>query len=109
MTASGTRAIESYLKEFPNTGRGKEHMLFSENALVYDAVWTFAKALNDLDSLQSIQLEPLSCEQPGPWADGEKVLSYLKEVDHLGLTGEIKFDADGYRTDFQLELMEKMR
>ncbi|XP_023349086.1 glutamate receptor ionotropic, kainate 2 isoform X2 [Eurytemora carolleeae] len=109
LTASGTRAIESYLKEFPNTGRGKEHMLFSENALVYDAVWTFAKALNDLDSLQSIQLEPLSCEQPGPWADGEKVLSYLKEVDHLGLTGEIKFDADGYRTDFQLELMEKMR
>merc|ERR1719495_922533 len=97
------------MKEFPNTGRGKDHALFADNALIYDAVWTFAKALNDLDSLQSIQQQKLSCDEASPWADGEKVLSYLKEVEHIGLTGEIRFDADGYRTDFQLELMEKVR
>jgi hypothetical protein len=37
------------------------------------------------------------------------MLSYLREVEVFGLTGEIKFDADGFRTDFQLDLMEKHR
>jgi hypothetical protein len=37
------------------------------------------------------------------------MLSYLREVELFGLTGEIKFDADGLRTDFQLDLMEKHR
>jgi len=39
----------------------------------------------------------------------EQMLSYLREVEVFGLTGEIKFDADGFRTDFQLDLMEKHR
>ena len=37
------------------------------------------------------------------------MLSYLKEVDHLGLTGEIRFDSDGFRTEVQLDLIEKVR
>ena len=32
-----------------------------------------------------------------------------QEVEHVGLTGEIKFDAEGYRTDFSLDLVEKVR
>jgi len=111
LTDPDTDAAHAYLKEFPNNGKGKEHPLYSANALAYDAVWTFAKALNDLDSLQSIQLTGLSCEeeQVMPWSDGERVLGYLKEVEHVGLTGEIKFDAEGYRTDFSLDLIEKVR
>ena len=38
-----------------------------------------------------------------------EVLGYLKEVEHMGLTGEIKFDAEGFRTDFKLDLIEKIR
>ena len=45
-------AALQYLKNFPNDGEGKEHYLYSENALIHDAVRVFAKALNDLDSLQ---------------------------------------------------------
>ena len=37
------------------------------------------------------------------------MLSYLKEVDHLGLTGEIRFDSEGFRTEVQLDLIEKVR
>ena len=33
---------------------------------------------------------------PPPW-----------QVEYTGLTGEIKFDADGFRTHFPLDLMEK--
>ena len=42
------------------------------------------------------------------WADGEKVLNYLHQVDTLGLTGEIRFDEQGFRTDIQLDLIEKV-
>ena len=62
------------------------------------------------------------------WADGEKVLNYLhqvkisenifmkiiknislkNQVDTLGLTGEIRFDTEGFRTDIQLDLIEKV-
>ena len=76
---------------------------------MYDSVQVFAKALNNLDSLSTIQPMALSCDAAGSWPDGEKVLSYLKEVDHMGLSGEIRFDAEGFRTDFQLDLMEKYR
>ena len=47
-----------------------------------------------------------SCTAQATWPDGEKVLNYLKDVDHLGLTGEIRFDSDGFRTDIQLDLIE---
>merc|ERR1719412_2287737 len=99
--------VQQYLKKFPNSGTGKENYLFSSNALIHDAVRVFAKALNDLDSLHDMELQSLSCDRPMPWDDGEKVLGYVKEVEYTGLTGEIKFDADGFRTHFPLDLMEK--
>jgi hypothetical protein len=39
--------------------------------------------------------------------DSCQVLGYIKEVEYFGLTGEIMFDADGFRTNFKLDLMEK--
>ena len=50
-----------------------------------------------------------SCAAGASWPDGEKVLSYLKEVDNLGLTGEIRLDSEGFRTEVQLDLIEKVR
>ena len=43
------------------------------------------------------------------WPDGDKVLGYLKEVDYVGLTGEIRLDDQGFRTEFHLDLIEKVR
>ena len=54
-----------------------------------------------------MELQPLSCDAGVPWDDGNKVLSYIKEVEYFGLTGEITFDEDGFRTHFTLDLMEK--
>jgi hypothetical protein len=47
---------------------------------MYDAVWTYAKALNDLDSLQSLGVQPLNCMEPTPWVDGDNILSYLRKI-----------------------------
>ena len=54
-----SHAVQQYLKKFPNAGDGKANHLYSENALIHDAVRVFAKALNDLDSLQ-VRLERLA-------------------------------------------------
>jgi len=102
-------AVHQYLKKFPNSGEGKENYLFTENAFVHDAVRVYAKALNDLDSLQEMEIQPLSCDDGQAWEDGEKVLGYIKEVEYVGLTGEIKFDSEGFRRKFPLDLMEKVR
>jgi len=104
-----SHAVQQYLKKFPNSGEGKENFLFTENAFVHDAVRVYAKALNDLDSLQEMEIQALSCDDGVAWEDGEKVLGYIKEVEHIGLTGEIKFDSDGFRRKFPLDLMEKVR
>ena len=56
---------------------------------------------------QDMELQPLSCDAGVPWDDGNKVLEYIKEVEYFGLTGEIMFDGDGFRTHFTLDLMEK--
>jgi len=101
-----TPVAQYYEKKFPNVGRGKKHNLYSTNALMYYAVWFLARALNNLDSVQEIAIKPLSCEQKSKWADGEKVLSMLKDVEHVGLTGEIKFNDDGFRTELTLDLIE---
>jgi len=101
-------AVHQYLKKFPNTGEGKENFLFTENAFVHDSVRVYAKALNDLDSLQEMTINPLNCDNGEAWEDGEKVLGYIKEVEYVGLTGEIKFDSEGFRRKFPLDLMEKV-
>jgi hypothetical protein len=68
-----SHAVQQYLKKFPNVGDGKDNYLFSDNALIHDAVRVFAKALNDLDSLQDMEIQPLSCDTGAAWEDGEKV------------------------------------
>ena len=68
-----------------------------------------AKGLNNLDSLHELHLMGLSCEVEtitlfsvnimlwcgmqvrDIWPDGSELLKFLKEVDHLGLTGEIRY------------------
>ena len=59
--------------------------------------------------MKSEFIKYFSCDAGASWPDGEKLLNYLKEVDHVGLTGEIRFDSEGFRTDVQLDLIEKMR
>jgi ionotropic kainate glutamate receptor 2 len=120
----GSLQARQFMKKFPSRARGRAHPLYSANALIYDAVqvrhfWhrtptplspkVLAKALSDLDSLQDIRPEPLGCDSTDTWADGHLVLGYLREVEHTGLTGEIRFDTSGFRTSFQLDLMEKVR
>ncbi|XP_053604879.1 glutamate receptor ionotropic, kainate 2 isoform X2 [Plodia interpunctella] len=89
----------------------KENMTFikTETALMYDAVHLFAKALHDLDTSQQIDVRPLSCEAEDTWPHGYSLINYMKIVEMKGLTGVIKFDHQGFRSDFTLDIIELTR
>ncbi len=94
---------------------------------MYDAVRVVAKAMDDLASIEGFRVEPINCQQPQRfWPDGDKILSYIRRVsnstlylfdndlyllkiEYTGLTGDIEFDEDGFRTNFKLDVIEKQR
>ncbi|PNF30867.1 Glutamate receptor ionotropic, kainate 2 [Cryptotermes secundus] len=78
----------------------------TETALMYDAVHLFAKALHDLDSSQRIDIKPLSCDAVDTWPHGYSLINYMKIVEMQGLTGVIKFDNQGFRSNFVLDIVE---
>ncbi|XP_023349760.1 glutamate receptor ionotropic, kainate 2 isoform X2 [Eurytemora carolleeae] len=78
----------------------------TETALVYDAALLFAKALNELDRSQDIQTVNLDCESEETWQHGNSLINYMKLVEMDGLTGKVSFDAAGFRSNFNLEIVE---
>ena len=66
----------------------------------------FAAALWSLDSSQEISLQPLSCSGENTWQHGNSLINYMKLVEIRGLTGLVKFDQYGLRTDFTLDIVE---
>ncbi|XP_023339114.1 glutamate receptor ionotropic, kainate 2 [Eurytemora carolleeae] len=96
-------------RNFPENILIKEDIEMSmktETALMYDAVHLFAKALDELDQSQVITTKPLSCHGMETWQHGNSLVNYMKLVEMAGLTGRIKFDSRGLRTDFELEIVE---
>lgn len=89
-----------------NSGYYNTSTIKAETALMYDAVHLFAKALHDLDSSQQIDIHPLSCENQDTWPHGYSLINYMKIVEMRGLTDVIKFDHQGFRTDFVLDVIE---
>nr|CAD7453108.1 unnamed protein product [Timema tahoe] len=88
------------------TKREEQLSLETETALMYDAVHLFAKALHDLDSSQRIDIKPLSCDAVDTWPHGYSLINYMKIVEMQGLTGVIKFDNQGFRSNFMLDIVE---
>ena len=52
---------------------------------------------------------PLSCSGEETWQHGNSLVNYMKLVEMDGLTGKVKFDQLGLRTDFTLEIVELKR
>lgn len=82
-------------------------LIKSETALIYDAVQVFARALTELDRSQDIQTSSLDCNLENTWQHGNSLINYMKLVQMDGLTGPIKFDARGFRTDFNMDIKHK--
>ena len=52
---------------------------------------------------------PLDCNSQQTWTHGSSLINYMKLQDFMGLSGRIKFDTYGKRTDFQLNVLELTR
>lgn len=75
-------------------------------ALIYDAVHLFALALHELSMIQDISIGPLDCSGETSWAHGSSLINYMKLAAFNGLSGMIKFDKQGLRTSFDIDVLE---
>ncbi|XP_046399076.1 glutamate receptor ionotropic, kainate 2-like isoform X1 [Ischnura elegans] len=78
----------------------------TETALMYDAVRLFARAFVEMNRSSPINTTHLSCDDPGKWEPGYKLINYMKFMELSGLTGYVRFDVDGRRVDFPLDIIE---
>ncbi|XP_037082453.1 glutamate receptor ionotropic, kainate 2-like [Pollicipes pollicipes] len=78
--------------------------IVTDTALMYDAVHVFARALHQYD--QALTVRPLSCQAEDSWAEGNTLVNFIKLVRLTGLTGKVEFDREGFRTDFDLDIVE---
>nr|CAD7431086.1 unnamed protein product [Timema monikensis] len=76
-------------------------------ALMYDAVFLFAKALQQAEGLGLI-VEPLDCESDKNWIHGTNLINFMKDGQNSfkGLTGMIQFDNEGFRSNLLLDIVE---
>lgn len=80
--------------------------IYFENALYYDAILLFSQGYNSLSESHRIITTRLSCAENKVWRDGLKVVSFLKHRQLVGITGLLRFSADGKRTGFGLDIIE---
>ncbi|XP_026481357.1 glutamate receptor ionotropic, kainate 3-like [Ctenocephalides felis] len=79
----------------------------SSAALLYDSVRLYAAALNDLDSSNQVSAKVMDCDSASDsWEHGYSILNYMRTTTLEGLSRTIKFDNEGFRTDFELDIIE---
>nr|AKI28993.1 ionotropic receptor CG5621 [Bactrocera dorsalis] len=76
--------------------------LTTSMALVYDGVQLLAETFKHV----MFRAVPLNCNDASSWDKGYTLVNYMKSLSLTGLTGEVKFDYEGLRTDFVLDVIE---
>lgn len=79
-----------------------------ETALIFDGMLLFVRALEQLTGLsQLMQQVSLSCEDSETvWTIGSTISNYMRTTSVMGLTKYIKFDHEGHRTEFEIDVIE---
>ena len=80
--------------------------LDTEAALIYDAVHLFAVALRQVREAQNLQTMSIECGPfPQSWPHGSTITNFMRLSNIPGLTGDVRFDAWGRRSQFSLDLL----
>jgi len=80
--------------------------LKTESAVIYDSLLLWAKAMTSLGRSKNIEVSTSDCETETFWEYGTTLINHMKQEETWGLTGRIKLDDFGFRTDFNLEIVE---
>ncbi|CAF4796115.1 unnamed protein product, partial [Rotaria socialis] len=83
-----------------------ERSLRASAALIYDAVYFFARALSKFVEQHPLNTTKLTCDAQTPWMHGSALSHFLKKFEANGITGKIKFDENGLRTDVSFEVVD---
>ncbi|XP_070167336.1 glutamate receptor ionotropic, kainate 2-like isoform X1 [Polyergus mexicanus] len=76
-----------------------------EAALAYDAVQLFAKGYARLRDSVNGNTKKLFCNRTEIWGHGFSLSNYMRSEQINGLSGVIKFDTAGFRSEFQLDIV----
>lgn len=76
-----------------------------EQALIFDGVQLFARAFKQLSDAVKINIKKLPCTGLENWEHGISLSNFMRASEMRGLTGLVKFDTSGFRSDFQLDIL----
>ncbi|KAG4072084.1 hypothetical protein HA402_015583 [Bradysia odoriphaga] len=74
-------------------------------ALIFDAVLLLAEALKQLNPGR-LRPKQLNCNDNEAWDSGNSITNFMRNTIVQGLTGEVRFDNRGYRSNFAADLIE---
>ncbi|XP_029035815.1 glutamate receptor ionotropic, kainate 2-like isoform X2 [Osmia bicornis bicornis] len=97
-----TNAVEMHRNEW---GFDDPSQLRVEPALMYDAVQLFARAFKRLKDAVKGDVKQLPCNGTISWEHGYSLSNFIRLSEMEGLTGLIKFDTAGFRSDFRLDII----
>ncbi|XP_048512589.1 glutamate receptor ionotropic, kainate 2-like [Athalia rosae] len=97
--------VEMFARDELDWGLESISQLTVEAALVYDGVQTFGRALKQLDDAIVADVETSLCENSESWEHGSSLMNFMRSTEMRGLTGLIKFDPAGYRSNFELDVV----
>ncbi|XP_034173530.1 glutamate receptor ionotropic, kainate 2 isoform X1 [Osmia lignaria lignaria] len=97
-----TNAVEMHRNEW---GFDDPSQLRVEPALMYDAVQLFARAFKRLKDAVKGDVKQLPCNGTISWEHGYSLSNFIRLSEMEGLTGLIKFDTAGFRSDFRLDIV----
>lgn len=92
---------------FDSGFRFSPELIKTESALIHDAIGTMALTLQGVDSSQYIDLfAPVSCNRSKPWPHGSTIVNFMRtSVELNGMTGKVRFNPLGHRSDYSLNIM----
>ncbi|XP_021000130.2 glutamate receptor ionotropic, kainate 2 [Parasteatoda tepidariorum] len=78
----------------------------TEAALVYDSLLWLSHMINELDRSKQIHIKSLYCDGTQTWASGLQLVNAMKISSPEYTTGILKFDKNGTRSSFELDLVK---
>ncbi|KAF7274436.1 hypothetical protein GWI33_012907 [Rhynchophorus ferrugineus] len=91
----------------PNEEKENRYLKLT-TALLVDGIHLFYDVIHGMPDIQSdILLESLDCRDSDSWMYGYTIVNQIKGRDYDGIiTGKIKFDGEGFRRDFKMDIVE---
>ncbi|XP_046435177.1 glutamate receptor ionotropic, kainate 2-like [Neodiprion fabricii] len=97
--------IDTFEKHASEWGVESPSQLTAEAALIYDSVQVFGRALKQLDDAIVADTKTSLCQNVDSWEHGSSLMNIMRSIESTGMTGLIKFDSSGYRSNFKLDLV----